>query len=177
MKVFLVDLNKDLVSSWQKEINKLNLTNKVEAHNKSILDIQADALVSPANSYGYMRGGIDGFYTRTFGTELEKRVRDKIKKEYNGKLPVGKAISVELPGPHNYSFKYLISAPTMQEPGTYLVGQEENIYKATKAAIKEAKKLGIKSIAIPGMGTGVGGISPSTAAKLMVKAISELLNE
>jgi O-acetyl-ADP-ribose deacetylase (regulator of RNase III) len=47
------------------------------------------------------------------------------------------------------------------------------VYLATLAALECAEEIGAKSIAIPGMGTGVGGVPFKEAAKAMVKAIRE----
>ena len=47
----------------------------------------------------------------------------------------------------------------------------ENVKKATYAALKLSEKLKIKSIAIPGMGTGVGGVSADDAAEAMIAVI------
>jgi O-acetyl-ADP-ribose deacetylase (regulator of RNase III) len=48
---------------------------------------------------------------------------------------------------------------------------EEKIRLAMKAALKKAEELGIKSIAFPALGTGVGGFSKSEAARIMVEEI------
>jgi O-acetyl-ADP-ribose deacetylase (regulator of RNase III) len=45
----------------------------------------------------------------------------------------------------------------------------ENVKLATKAALDLAINLKIKSIAIPGMGTGVGGVGTGLAAKAIVE--------
>jgi O-acetyl-ADP-ribose deacetylase (regulator of RNase III) len=73
--------------------------------------LKVDSIVSPANSFGYMRGGIDGFYTKKFGPGVEKDVQDLIKSEHDGEMLVGKAEIVET-GDKNIPF--CISAPTMR---------------------------------------------------------------
>ena len=52
----------------------------------------------------------------------------------------------------------------------------ENAYKATRAALIKALELSLESIALPGMGTGVGGLSPREAGKAMARAIKEILD-
>lgn len=47
------------------------------------------------------------------------------------------------------------------------------IKQATKGALKCADALGVESIAFPGMGTGIGGVQYSDAARVMVSAIYE----
>jgi len=49
----------------------------------------------------------------------------------------------------------------------------EYIKIATKAALKLANELEIKTIAIPGMGTGVGGIAFDDAAEAMLEIIRD----
>ena len=51
------------------------------------------------------------------------------------------------------------------------------IKKATLAALKRGSELGISSIAFPGMGTGVGGVPKDKAARAMIEAIKDFLQE
>jgi O-acetyl-ADP-ribose deacetylase (regulator of RNase III) len=62
--------------------------------------------------------------------------------------------------------KQVIHAPTMEEPGEK-VGIE-NVRRATRAALIAAAHHGIETIAMPGMGTGLGGVDPADAARAMV---------
>ena len=48
-----------------------------------------------------------------------------------------------------------------------------NVAKAIRAALTLGEQLGIRIIAVPGMGTGVGGVSPADAAKVMIKVAKE----
>jgi O-acetyl-ADP-ribose deacetylase (regulator of RNase III) len=120
--------------------------------------VRCDAIVNPANSYGYMGGGVAGAIKRKGGIEIEK--------EAIGKAPIkiGDAIATtagKLP------CKYVIHAPTMEKPA-----MQTNVYNiefAVKGALKLAKELGIKIIAIPGMGTGIGGVEEEKAAEKIVE--------
>jgi O-acetyl-ADP-ribose deacetylase (regulator of RNase III) len=47
----------------------------------------------------------------------------------------------------------------------------ENVKKATQAALEEAENMGFEVIAMPGMGTGVGGVSKKDAAEAMLETI------
>jgi len=53
----------------------------------------------------------------------------------------------------------------------------ENVAKATSAALTLAEQLKIKRIAIPGMGTGVGGVAPADAARAMINVAREFENK
>jgi O-acetyl-ADP-ribose deacetylase (regulator of RNase III) len=67
---------------------------RVEIIEGNILDGSSGAVVSPANSFGYMDGGIDLAYRNFFGMEIQRRVQAKIRAEHHGELPVGQAIVV-----------------------------------------------------------------------------------
>ena len=131
-----------------------------------LTQIRCDAIVNPANSFGYMGGGVAGAIKRVGGNEIE---RDAVSK---APIPVGKAIVTTagvLP------CKYVIHAPTMKQPATRI--DVENVKLATKAAFETGLKINIKSIAIPGMGTGVGAVSPDDAAKAITSIAKEFENK
>ncbi|MBS7610875.1 macro domain-containing protein [Candidatus Bathyarchaeota archaeon] len=138
---------------------------KIEVKRGSLLELEVDAIVNPANSMLTMGGGVAGAIKRAGGEEIEKEAVE------NAPLPIGKAIVTSA---GRLKAKNVIHAPTMEKPGPTTV---ENIYKATYAALELACNMNFRSIAIPGMGTGVGGLSPNKAAKAMFKALEEHLNK
>ncbi len=128
--------------------------------------ISCDAIVNPANSYGYMGGGVAGAIKRVGGIEIEKEAISK------ALIDVGKAIATtggSLPS------KYVIHAPTMKRPAMRI--DIENVRLATKASLETGIKLNIKSIAIPGMGTGVGGVPVEKAAEAITNLVKEYENK
>ncbi|HSE60219.1 MAG TPA: macro domain-containing protein [Nitrospiraceae bacterium] len=126
----------------------------------SILDANAEVIVNAANSRGFMGGGVAGVIKRAAGTEVEQ---EAVKQ---APIPVEKAV---LTSGGKTLFKGIIHAPTMPEPGMRIPA--ENVAHATRAALSLADEQGFTSIAIPGMGTGVGGVEPEEAARHMVRAI------
>ncbi len=130
---------------------------------KSILDLKVDAIVNPANSLGTMGGGLAFVIKREGGKEIEE---EAIKK---APIQVGEAI---LTTAGNLNFKGIIHAPTMEKPATKTT--TEKIKKATIAALSLADRSGFKSIAIPGMGTGVGSLDFKEAAQAMKEAIESI---
>lgn len=68
MKIYLIDSNPKVVESWEKVFQ-----NQVEIYEASIFDYQADAIVSPANSFGFMNGGIDFAISKNLGWHIEKK--------------------------------------------------------------------------------------------------------
>jgi O-acetyl-ADP-ribose deacetylase (regulator of RNase III) len=123
----------------------------------SILDVDADAIVNAANSLGIMGGGVAGVIKRIAGQGVEDEARR------HAPIAVGKAI---LTSGGTTKFRGIIHAPTMPHPGMQIPAA--NIGLATKAALIEADGHGLKSVALPGMGTGVGGVSPRDAAAMMI---------
>jgi len=53
----------------------------------------------------------------------------------------------------------------------------DNVQLAICAAFKKAEELKIKTIAVPGMGTGVGGVSENDAARVMINVAKEYENK
>ncbi len=126
----------------------------------SILDVEADVIVNAANSHGLMGGGVAGVIKRAAGEAVEREAMQL------APIPVGQAI---LTAGGDTKFQAIIHAPTMADPGMRIPA--ENVARATRAALTLADKNGYRSMAIPGMGTGVGGVHPSLAAQYMIRAI------
>ena len=129
----------------------------------SILDANVEVVVNAANSHGFMGGGVAGVIKRAAGIEVEQEARKQ------APIPVGQAV---LTSGGKTLFKGIIHAPTMPEPGMRI--PVENVARATKAALSLADEKGFISIAIPGMGTGVGGVEPDEAARHMIRVIRSI---
>jgi O-acetyl-ADP-ribose deacetylase (regulator of RNase III) len=127
-----------------------------------ITKFPCDAIVNPANSFGHMDGGVAGAIKRVGGIEIEKEAIS------NAPIPIGKAIATQA---GSLSCKYIIHAPTMEQPAMKI--NKHNVEIATRAALKTATEMNLNSIAIPGMGTGVGGVSAHDAAEVMIKTAKE----
>ncbi|MGI8816800.1 MAG: macro domain-containing protein [Pseudonocardia sp.] len=155
----------------------------VRVHRGSVTDVQVDAVVSPANSFGWMRGGIDAVYSRWL-PGIEDRVLAEIAARFGGELPVGSALIV----PTGVTTPaWLISAPTMREPGELLDPSGDAAAAAAAAVLRcwrdgvlpepdgRAVRDVVRSLALPGLGTGVGGLAPATCATRVAEALDALL--
>jgi O-acetyl-ADP-ribose deacetylase (regulator of RNase III) len=145
---------------------------------KAGLRFSADAIISPANTEGNMDGGIDKHYTDFF-FDIDTKVQNKIQKDFNGYLPIGKATLVPL---EHQDFKYLIVSPTVETPTS--ISSYRNIYKASLAIFKCIKEYNqateiqdrkIKSIVMPGLGTYNGAVHPKESAKAILYAWLDFL--
>jgi O-acetyl-ADP-ribose deacetylase (regulator of RNase III) len=129
------------------------------------------ALVSPANSEGFMDGGIDRAIAAFFGSRVEEQVRAAMAARPEGRLPVGASIVVATRHPR---VPYLIVAPTMHTPEHV---EADHAYRAFRAALRlwsrEAALAG--PLYCPGLGTGVGGVAPGDAAGAMAEAYGDWL--
>ncbi|HIQ31145.1 MAG TPA: macro domain-containing protein [Aquifex aeolicus] len=126
----------------------------------SLFDVEADVIVNPANSYGYMGGGVAGAIKRMGGEEIEKEAVER------APINVGEAV---LTTAGSLPFKGVIHSPTMEEPA--MKTTEDKVRKAVRAALKLADDLCYRSVAFPGMGTGVGRLPKDVAARAMVSEI------
>lgn len=181
VKVILSAVDDDLATAWEHFCGDLPC---VQLHRGSILDLECDAIVSPANSFGFMDGGIDALYARHFGSDFQRRVRSLIQTKHHGELPVGMADIVET---DNLKIPHVILAPTMRVP--MVLQDSANPYLAARAVFllvlhgtKEAgantsRRLDeiVRTLAIPGLGTGVGQIGVSTCAQQVRTAIKDFV--
>lgn len=134
----------------------------ITLHKGDITQVHCDAIVNPANSLGYMGGGVAGALKRAGGIVIEQEARKQ------APIPLGTAIVTQA---GSLPCTFVIHAPTMEQPAMRIGIQ--NILKATKAALKQAEKLRITRVALPGMGTGVGGVTSEQAAQVMSPILLE----
>lgn len=169
MKIFLCAVDTRLAGAWRRALPQTFGPAVVQVIEGDILSLQVDAVVSPANSFGFMDGGLDALYTRFFGPELQERLQRMIREQAAGELLVGQALPVET---GHARIRWCISAPTMRVPRR--LESAEPAYLATRAAVRCALAAGVESVAIPGMGTGTGGLPPEPAARAMLRGIQDV---
>lgn len=181
MNIVLTAVEADLADAWRRHCGDLP---GVTVHHGSIFDLGVDAVVSPANSFGFMDGGIDRLYSHRFGWEVQARLQGLIRTRHHGELIVGAA---EIVATDNPRIPFLIAAPTMRVP--MILGDTVNPYLAARAALLlirhgvfpagplagEAVSSAVNSVAFPGLGTGVGQVSPDTCAHQVRAAIEEVV--
>ena len=119
-----------------------------------------DAIVNPASPDGAMTAGVAGAIKKAAGEEIEKETLSKSPIEKGSAVSTGAG---SLPNLH------VIHAPTTGEAGGKSSG--ELVKNAILATLEAAEELGAGSIAIPGMGTGTGKVSPKESARAIVEAI------
>ena len=171
LTLVLVAFDDELAAAWRDVARRPG----VQVCAGSVTDVDVDAVVSPANSWGLMAGGIDAVYARWF-----PGISDRVRAVTRGDLPVGEAVIVPTgtarPG-------WLVSAPTMRTPGETLHPEGANAGLAARAVLRlwregvlpdgTAVREVVRSIALPGLGTGVGGLHPLVCAGHVAAAWDE----
>lgn len=169
MHYLLIDQNPKMVSAWKDVFGE---EENVEILEGDLTSVSCDAIVSPANSFGFMDGGVDYAISMRLGWELQFELQKMIKALPEGELLIGKALILET---GDEFLPYLVSAPTMRVPMNFNISTSINAYLAMKAVLIETiKHPSIEYVAIPGLCTGVGRMDPKIAASQMHKAFSEI---
>lgn len=171
-----------MVDEWRKRMPANLGGHPIEIAHRDIFAEQVDVLVSPANSFGFMDGGIDKVYIDRFGADLQIRLRQEIQKMPFGELPVG--MTIILPT-NDAEFPWIISAPTMRVPSPIM--DPIAVRLATRAALGTAYNIRamvnlnpgqprIESIAFPGMGALSGQVAPALVSYLMLQGFSDVIS-
>lgn len=134
---------------------------KIEVYHGDITQLELDALVNAASNRLWMGGGVAGALKRVGGKEIED---EAVKK---GPIPVGEAV---VTGAGKLKAKYIIHAAVM---GQDLKTDAEKIRQATRNSLLRGDELGIKSLAFPALGTGVGGFPLDECARIMISEVRQ----
>ncbi|RUT02118.1 hypothetical protein DSM106972_061930 [Dulcicalothrix desertica PCC 7102] len=166
MKLILVAPDYSLYTAFQEYFAYFPNVEIVNSYFEQLTEF--DCLVSPANSFGMMDGGIDAAIIKFFGLSLEKKVQQQILEDYLGEQPVGTSFIIETGHP---KYPFLAHTPTMRVPMS--IKGTDVPYTAMWAMLlairqynKNSRRL-INSVACPGLGTGIGQVPYREAARQM----------
>ena len=174
MRLILVAPNSLLAGAFQEHFNYLPNVEIVNNYFEWLPNF--DCLVSPANSFGMMDGGMDAAIIKFFGISLMEKVQQRILTDYLGEQPVGTSMIVETGNSHH---PFLAHTPTMRVPMT-IVGTDIP-YVAMWAMLLAVRQHNqhsqstINTIACPGLGTGIGRVPYGEAARQMALAYDHFL--
>lgn len=165
-RILLADRRPALTAAWSQAFAPFD---NVEVHEGDFFAWDADAMVSPANSFGIMDGGLDAAIRAALGGDVQTAVQAVILEKHHGEMPVGAA---EIVPTGHVRWPFLVVAPTMRIPES--VASTTNAYLSFRAALlavlrhnasPEARP--ISSLLVPGMGTGIGQMAPRRCAAQM----------
>ena len=137
------------------------MSTEIEIVKGDISSIEADALVNAANNHLWMGAGVAGALKRAGGQKIEDEAVRK------GPIPVGDVVETTA---GDLKAQYVIHAAVM---GQDLRTDETKIRSATRKALKLAEDLGLKTIAFPALGTGVGGFPLEECAHVMLEEVTQ----
>lgn len=176
-KLILIDPNPVLCNEWKKSFEGYEEVEIVNGYFEELEEF--DCMVSAANSFGLMDGGVDYAIIKYFGTDLEKRVQQRIIEKYRGEQPVGTSMIVET---NHAKHPFIAHTPTMRVP--LKITRTDNVYKAMFAMllsvhhhnIEVENSVKINVVACCGLGTATGRVSEEEAARQMQLAYKNFKN-
>lgn len=174
-----ISLNDEWVNSMKEYFKNTSMV-IVEKCDIKTIPIENTCFVSPANSLGFMDGGIDLVLSRTIMPGIESKVKRRIHQlgiiSSMGRpyLPIGSVIAV----PHDLS-TYLIVTPTMFLP--HDVRGTQNAYWSFYAALIIWRKLCSQknkrfNLVVTSHCCGVGRMSGSESAEQMKRAYDDFIH-
>jgi|ECHnycMinimDraft_1075156.scaffolds.fasta_scaffold00033_12 O-acetyl-ADP-ribose deacetylase (regulator of RNase III) len=125
-----------------------------------ITEVEADAIVNPANELLIMGGGVAYAIKKRGGDEIEREALSQ------GPIRIGEAVATSA---GKLKARYVIHSPTVKEPGGNT--NSDWVKLATNAALNKARELKISSLAFPLMGAGVGGLSIEESIRAMMSVL------
>lgn len=137
----------------------------VELLEGDITEVEADAIVNAANRYLKHGGGVAGAIVRKGGYEIQRESDEYVRR--HGPLPVG-GVAVTSAG--KLKAKYVIHAvgPVYGDPHG-----DEKLAEAIRNSLSKAEELGLRSIALPAISTGVYGYPLKRCAEIMADVLKE----
>ena len=132
----------------------------IRAARGDITTYAGSAIVNAANNHLALGAGVAGAIARRGGPSIQAEC------DRHGPVRVGEAA---ITGAGNLACRYVIHAAAMgDEPVS-----ERSIRDATRASLVLAAQHGIRDLAFPILGTGVGAFSFQRAVEIMIDAIRE----
>lgn len=171
MKIYLVDLDSRMTNCWERDFEEVTDVEVVNGDMQEFLDNHkdVDTIVSAANSFGLMDGGLDAVYVRYFGERLQTAVLERIREEHLGEQPVGSSMILEIPGTEG---KQLIHTPSMRTPQPII--DPRVVYTCTRSALVIAMKNKAKAIVLPAFGHLTGRVKAELVSNLMYRAYEDV---
>ncbi len=120
-----------------------------------ITTFEGDAIVNAANDQLILGSGVAGAIRRKGGPEIQEEC------DRHGPIRVGEAA---VTGAGRLPVRYVVHAAVLgAEPASY-----DTVRRATRSALAKARELGIRTVAFPLLGTGVGGLDAHEVARIMI---------
>lgn len=126
--------------------------------------VQADVLVNAANGLGPMGGGVAAALRRAGGQEIEEEAIAVCRREDP------QPGDVYVTGAGKLAARYIFHAVTMKRPAE--PSSVEIVEKCLHNLLQKAREYGVKSLALPALATGVGGVSRQAVADVFARVLA-----
>jgi O-acetyl-ADP-ribose deacetylase (regulator of RNase III) len=130
---------------------------ELEVEEGDIAALDVDAIANAANDHLWMGSGVAGALKRAGGDEIEREAVAK------GPIPLGTAVAT---GAGRLQAMHVIHGAVM---GQDLETNADLVRRTTRSCLEVADELGVRSLALPAFGTGVGGFPLDECAGIMVE--------
>lgn len=131
----------------------------LEAVQGDITGLDVDAVTNAANDHLWMGAGVAGAIKRAGGQGIEREAMAR------GPIPVGSAVAT---GAGAMTARHVIHAAVM---GQDLRTDLPTVATTTRSVLELAARMGLGSVAMPLLGTGVGGLSLEDVASTMASQV------
>lgn len=135
------------------------MQSRVEIVIGSIVEEEADVIVNSANTGMIMGGGVAAAILHEAGPEVEEEAI------HQAPVAVGEIVVTSA---GNLAAQNIVHVAVVGEA-------EPDLYECTSNVLDAAANLGARTLAMPALGTGSAGISPSAAANDIFRAIRDHL--
>jgi len=136
---------------------------RIQLWNGDICELEVDAIVNPANPSLWMSTGVGG--------ALKAAAGDQVEFAAIGQLPVSVGDAVVTPA-GRLAARMLIHAVSLDRDRRT---SAEAIERAIRSAFARAREYGVTTMAMPALGTGVGGFPMDEAARITVTTVRDEL--
>jgi O-acetyl-ADP-ribose deacetylase len=135
----------------------MKFAERIEIRQGDLTNMDVDAIVNAANNDLQLGGGLAGAIRRKGGPRIQAEC-DEI-----GAIPVGGAA---ITSGGNLKARHVIHAASMQLGGAT---SAQSLRSSTAHALRIAAQMGLKTIALPAIGAGIGGFPMAECAEIMLR--------
>jgi O-acetyl-ADP-ribose deacetylase len=136
---------------------------QIEIRRGDITEMDVDAIVNAANNDLQLGGGLAGAIRRKGGPRIQEECNEI------GAIPVGGAA---ITSGGSLKARYVIHAASMQLGGGT---SGQSLRSSTAHALRIAAQRGLRSVAFPAVGTGIGGFPLRECAEIMLREAAKHL--
>jgi O-acetyl-ADP-ribose deacetylase (regulator of RNase III) len=141
----------------------MDIAEKIVLQLGDLTEMDVDAVVNPANNDLQLGGGLAGIIRRKGGESVQRECNEI------GAVPVGGAA---ITSAGKLKARYIIHAASMQLGGHTMT---RALRTATTHSLRIAAERGLRTLAFPAIGTGIGGFPLSECAAIMLHETVEHL--